>query len=102
MAEEMTLVAKGRTERGTQNSKRSRRKGDIPAVLYGHKEAVHSLTVTHDDIWRVIRHNTRVVDLQLDGKTEKCLVKEIQWDALGKVILHVDFNRVSVDERIRV
>jgi large subunit ribosomal protein L25 len=109
MAEVMTLDAEVRTVHGTQNAKRIRR-GDVrknvppkvPGVIYGHKEKVISLNVNSEDLWRIVRHNARVVDLKLDGKTEKCLIKELQWDALGKEILHVDFNRVSVDERIRV
>ena len=109
MAEVIDLQAEVRTEHGSQSAKRIRR-GDvrknvppkIPGILYGHKEEVVALTVTHDDLWRAVRHNVRVVDLKIKGKTEKCLIKELQWDALGKDILHVDFNRVSVDERIRV
>jgi large subunit ribosomal protein L25 len=102
MAEEITLVAKAREGHGSQLARKLRRAGHVPAVVYGHKEAVVSLTVEKDDLWRVIRHNVRVVNLQLDGKTESCLIKEIQWDSLGKDVLHVDFNRVSKDERIKV
>jgi large subunit ribosomal protein L25 len=43
-----------------------------------------------------------VVDLQTDGKTEKALIKEVQWDHLGKEVLHVDFARVAADERVVV
>lgn len=109
MAEVMDLQAEVRTAHGSQSAKRIRR-GDarknippkIPGILYGHKEEVIPLTVIHEDLWRIVRHNARVVDLKIKGKTEKCLIKELQWDAIGKEILHVDFNRVSVDERIRV
>ncbi len=109
MAEVLVLNAEVRTAHGKQHVRRIRR-GDarknvppkVPGIIYGHKEKVVSLTVTSEDLWRVVRHNARVVDLKLDGKTEKVLIKELQWDALGKEILHVDFNRVSVDERIRV
>jgi large subunit ribosomal protein L25 len=53
-------------------------------------------------VTRKRRHGTRVVDLKESGKLEKALIREVQWDHLGKDVLHVDFTRVSADERIRV
>jgi large subunit ribosomal protein L25 len=102
MAEAAKLEAKPRAEKGSRAMSRLRRHGRVPGVVYGHKEDVLSVTVDHDDMAAVIRHGQRVVDLLLDGKSEKCLVKEVQWDAIGRDVLHVDFARVSLDERIRV
>src|SRR4051794_28578861 len=102
MAETTTLQAQPRTEHGSQAARRIRRQGRIPAVVYGHKEAVTQVTVSHDDMWRVIRASARILTLAVDGKTDNCLVQEVQWDALGKEIQHVDFKRVSADERIHV
>jgi large subunit ribosomal protein L25 len=96
------LKATPRTEVGSQQVRRLRRAGHIPAVVYGHKEAVLNIKVTHDDMWRIIRHGSRIVELELNGKSEKCLVREVQWDVFGKEIEHVDFNRVSADERIHI
>jgi len=50
----------------------------------------------------LVRHGVRVVDLQLAGAKDKALIRELQWDHLGKEILHVDFARVSEEERIEV
>jgi len=97
-----TLKADKRSEAGKRRVRRMRQSGLVPAVVYGHKEATIPVQVGHDDFWAMLRHNTRVVDLQLDGKLEKCLIKSIQWDVLGKEVVHVDFTRVSADERIRV
>lgn len=102
MAESTTLAAQQRTERGSRAAGRLRRERHVPAIIYGHKQDAVALTIEEDAIRTVIRHGIRVVDLQLGGKTEKCLIREVQWDALGKDVLHVDFNRVSADERIRV
>jgi large subunit ribosomal protein L25 len=100
MAETVLLVAQPRQEHGSRHSRRLRKQGLIPAVLYGHKEVVLSLALPHDDLYKAIRHGTRVVDLQAGGKTEKALIREVQWDHLGHELLHVDFARVSADERI--
>ncbi len=102
MAESTILAAQQRTERGSRAAGRLRREGHVPAIIYGHKQDAVALTIEEDAIRTVIRHGVRVVDLQFGGKTEKCLIREVQWDALGKDVLHVDFNRVSADERIRV
>src|SRR5262249_32296375 len=74
----------------------------VPAVLYGHKEETLSLSLPLEDLVKAIRHGARVVDLQANGNTEKALIREVQWDHLGKDVLHVDFARVAADERIVV
>src|SRR5262249_35264078 len=72
----------------------------VPCVIYGHKEATVSLALKLDEVEKVIRQRIRVVDLQTDGKQEKALIRELQWDHLGKHLLHIDFARVSRDERV--
>src|SRR5205814_2926165 len=49
-----------------------------------------------------LEHGVHVFDLALDGKSEKVLVKEVQYDHLGLEVLHVDFARVSLDEKVEV
>lgn len=100
MAESVVLVVEKRDGKGSRLADRIRKQGKVPAVLYGHKEATLSVSVPHDALMAAIRHNTRVVDLSLEGKTEKAQIAELQWDTFGKDVLHVDFKRVSADERI--
>jgi large subunit ribosomal protein L25 len=102
MAEAMSLAAQPRTGRGSQAARKLRRDGRVPAVVYGHKEDTVSVSLSLEDFGNVIRHGARVVDLRVDGKTEKALIREIQWDHLGKHVLHVDFARVAADERVVV
>jgi len=102
MADFLAVQATRRTERGSRAARRLRRAGMLPGVVYGHKEETLSLCVPTQAMQQAIRQGTRVVDLQLGGKAEKCLIREIQWDSLGREMVHVDFTRVSVDERIKV
>jgi large subunit ribosomal protein L25 len=102
MAESMVFVGEPRQPKGSGEARRLRRKGLVPAVIYGHKEATLSLSLPQAELVHAIRHGVRVVDLRAGGKEEKALIKEVQWDHLGKELLHVDFARVSVDERITV
>jgi large subunit ribosomal protein L25 len=102
MADSVTLDAQKREGSGTRAAERLRKQGRIPAVVYGHKEATVSLSVGREDLLSALRHGARVVDLKTDGSAETALIREVQWDHLGKEVLHVDFARVSKDERIHV
>src|SRR5262245_34777759 len=102
MADSVVLETKPRTERGTRNARRLRKKGVIPAVVYGHKEATLAIALAAEDLEKAIRHGVRVLDLKTDGNLQKALISEVQWDHLGKEILHVDLTRVAADERITV
>jgi large subunit ribosomal protein L25 len=98
----VALTAQPRQGRGSRQAKRLRKQGLVPAVLYGHKEETLSLALPLDVFEAAVRHGARVVDLTAGGKTEKALIREVQWDHLGKEVLHVDFTRVAADERIHV
>ena len=96
------VTAKQRKELGSRANKRLRDAGFVPGVVYGHKEAVIPVTLQKKEITTHIGHGAHVFDLALDGKSEKVLVKEVQYDHLGLEILHVDFARVSLDEKVEV
>ncbi len=102
MAESVLLESKPREGRGTHAARRMRREGLIPAVVYGHKEKVLSISLVKDDLMKALRHGARVVDLRADGKEEKALIRDVQYDHLGQEVLHIDFARVSADERITI
>jgi large subunit ribosomal protein L25 len=102
MAESQVLETQPRTTQGSRAARKLRKQGRIPAVIYGHKEATVAVTLSGEDLEKAIRQGTRVVDLKTSAKLEKALIREVQWDHLGKDVLHVDFTRVSADERIRV
>jgi large subunit ribosomal protein L25 len=102
MAETVRLKTETRPERGTRLARRMRRTGKVPAVLYGHKQETVALTVSGEETAWAIRHGARVVDLAVGDTVESALIAEVQWDHLGKELLHIDFQRVSRDERIKI
>jgi len=102
MADAATLAAKPRQDTGKRRMRRLRKSGQVPGVMYGHKEQTLPLTVAAEDLAALIRHGQRVVDVQLGGKVQKCLIREIQWDVFGRELLHLDLTRVSADEKIRI
>ena len=96
------VPAQNRTELGSRAMKRLRDKGMVPAVIYGHKQAVLPITINRKEIHNHIARGAHVFELDVAGKPETVLVKEAQYDYLGSVLLHVDFTRVSLDEKVEV
>src|SRR5882724_12168340 len=102
MAQTAQITAKPRSELGSRANKRLRDAGMLPGVIYGHKEAVVPITLPRKEVVNHLSHGAHLFDLALDGKSEKVLVKEVQYDHLGISVIHVDFARVSLDERVEV
>jgi large subunit ribosomal protein L25 len=102
MAQSAQITAKSRSELGSRANKRLRDAGFVPGVIYGHKEAVVPVTLPRKELANHLSHGAHLFDLALDGKSEKVLVKEVQFDHLGQDVIHVDFARVSLDEKVEV
>jgi len=102
MAESVVLVAQERREHGTRAARRLRRSGSVPGVVYGHQEATVAIAVSGDELSRAIRHGARIIDLKQGEAVQRALIKELQWDPLGHDILHVDFTRISKDEKLEL
>jgi len=100
MAEFSLLKTHPRDQFGTANSRRLRKGGFVPGVIYGHKEEVVRVQVSRDELDKIVRKGAHIVDVEYNGKTEKARLRELQWDHLGKEVLHIDLMRVSKDERI--
>src|SRR3954469_7353744 len=96
------VTIKPREALGSRANKRLRDAGFVPGVIYGHKEAVVPVTLPKKEVTNHLNHGQHLFDLALDGKSEKVLVKEVQYDHLGIDVIHVDFARVSLDERVEV
>ena len=99
MSDSLEVVTRSAT--GTRESRRLRRQGLVPAILYGHGEACVDLAAKREALDAVIRHGSRVVDLTGAVK-ESALIRELQWDVYGIEPIHVDLLRVSKTERIKV
>ncbi len=91
-----------RTEVGSRKVRPLRKQGLIPGVIYGHGEEVLSVTLNEHDVDLAIHHGERLLELDLEGKKENVLIKDVQYDTFGQHVLHVDLTRVSLDERVEV
>jgi len=96
------VTAQPRTQLGSRANKRLRDTGMLPGVIYGHKEAVVPVTLPRKEVVIHLNRGAHLFKLALDGKDEQVLVKEVQYDHLGSEVIHIDFARVSLDEKVEL
>ncbi len=103
MSEEL-IVAEARTEFGKGAARRIRRDKKVPAVIYGHgNDPIHVTLPAHDTLM-AIRHGgaNAVLNIEVDGKVQLALTKQIQADPLKGFLEHVDFVAVKKGEKVTV
>jgi large subunit ribosomal protein L25 len=102
MAETLCLKAEVREGVGKKSAAKLRRLGRVPAIIYGHKEKPVAITLDTHNFVEGLHHGHRLMEVQIDKKKETVFVKDLQYDYLGKNIIHADLVRVDVTETIKV
>ncbi len=102
MEKAQKLKAEVRQRRGSKDSAGLRKQGRVPAVVYGHKKEPVAISLDARAFLEELRKGRRLMDIQVGDEAEKMLIKDVQYDHLGKEIIHVDFMRVDVTEMVRV
>ncbi len=97
-----TLKIEARQALGKRKLKSLRTTGSVPGVLYGHGQETAHISFNGKEFSALLKHGARVIDLANGKDVEKAVIRDVQFDHLGLEILHVDFSRVSADERIKV
>jgi large subunit ribosomal protein L25 len=104
MADKFQLTANARTESGTGVSRRLRRAGLIPAVIYGAGKNPEWISLSHKDISHALNHEafySHILTIQVDGgKSEKVVLKDLLRHPFKRQILHADFLRVNASEKL--
>jgi large subunit ribosomal protein L25 len=98
-----TLEVDDRTERGTRATKRLRREGFVPGVVYGGtgQENATPFKVNARTLRTVLVDGSALIDLKVDGKTLPVIVKDRQLDPVRDELLHIDLLEVRLDEKIQ-
>lgn len=100
-----SLNATLRSESGKGAARALRRAGSVPAVIYGHKREPMSLSIQTRELERLldkIAAETTVVELSIDGKVSRTLIREIQKHPFKRQLVHVDFQELVAGEMITV
>lgn len=105
MATTHEIKAVSRKDEGKGASRRLRHSGFVPAVVYGAGSAPESIQIEHNTILLAAKHEwffSSVLDLNVDGKVQKVLVRDWQKHPFKLQMLHMDFLRVDENAAIRI
>jgi large subunit ribosomal protein L25 len=102
MEKTLQLVAKIREHTGSKTAAKERKQGRIPAIVYGHKQEPVAISLDAHNLVEGLHHGHRLMDVLIGKKSQKMLVKDLQYDHLGKDIIHVDLVRVDITETVKV
>lgn len=95
MTEDFRLSATPRELLGTANTRRLRNAGQVPGNLYGFRKESVNLTMSAEDVEKMVTNGSRVVDVEIGGTVEKAEIMELQWDVFSTHVKHVDMKRVD-------
>lgn len=105
MSNVFEFVAESRGRAGSTAARSVRRQGKVPAVIYGGHAEPKMLMLSHNEVVKHLEHEavySHVLDVRIDGKTEKAVLKGVQRHPAKVQVLHLDFMRVSMSEAIKV
>jgi len=105
MSVSFTVKATRRDDLGKGASRRLRREGNVPAVLYGGDAEPIALTIAHKDLWHNLENEafySHILDIEIDGKTEKAILRDLQRHPYKPIIMHADFQRVGANDLLHV
>jgi large subunit ribosomal protein L25 len=77
----------------------------VPGVLYGGKDAARSIEVEHNPLFHALRRekfHSSILDMELDGKNERVLLRSFQMHPYKPLVLHIDFQRVAEDQKVHM
>ncbi len=102
---QIEVIAAKRDVQGTGASRRLRRTGKVPGVIYGEGKDALAIELDHKDLMINLRKeafHSSVLSLNIDGAKENALLRDVQVHPYKPLILHVDFQRVSADHKIHL
>ena len=101
----ISLKATTRSVQGTGASRRLRRADKVPGIIYGGSKDATVIELDHNDIYHKLRleaFHASILDMELDGKAEQVLLRDVQMHAWKQNVLHVDFQRVDPAKKIHM
>ena len=100
----MQFTAFERSKQGTGASRRLRNTGRTPAIVFGGTTAPAVVELDHNSLWFALKKesfHSALLDMELNGNTEKVVLRNVQYHPFKPLVLHVDFQRVDETTRVR-
>jgi large subunit ribosomal protein L25 len=102
MSDDNKLVAEVRAQFGKGAARKIRAVGKVPAVIYGHGTEPQHITLPAHQLGLILRKANAVLDLDIEGKSELALVKDVQKDPVRQIIEHIDLIIVKKGEKVTI
>lgn len=105
MAEAFALIAQSREDQGKAASRRLRREGKVPAIIYGAGRPPRALSFDHNKVLRQLENESfysSVLNIKVGEKSQAAILKDLQRHPAKNLILHLDLQRIVDDEAIRM
>jgi large subunit ribosomal protein L25 len=99
----MKVVAFKREKQGTGASRRLRKAGQTPAIIYGGTATPELISLDGNAMWHALKKeafHSSILDLEIDGQTQQVLLRDFQMHAFKQLVLHADFQRVDANQKI--
>jgi len=101
----MKVIAFPRKEQGSGASRRLRNAGQTPAIIYGGTAEPVAIALDHNALFHALKKeafHSSILDMEIEGKVEKVLLRDFQMHAFKQLVLHADFQRVDQNKKIHV
>jgi large subunit ribosomal protein L25 len=101
----MKVVAFPRKEQGSGASRRLRNAGQTPGIIYGGSTPPVAIALDHNALYHALKKeafHSSILDMEIEGKVEKVLLRDFQVHAYKQLVLHADFQRVDAKQKIHV
>jgi large subunit ribosomal protein L25 len=101
----MKVIAFPRKEQGSGASRRLRNAGQTPAIIYGGTTDPVTIALDHNALYHALKKeafHSSILDMEIEGKVEKVLLRDFQMHAYKQLVLHADFQRVDPKQKIHV
>jgi large subunit ribosomal protein L25 len=98
-----TFAATKREAQGTGASRRLRRAGSIPGIIYGSGKPAINVTMDHNELFHLLRNekfHSSVVTADVEGSKEAVILRSTQWHPFRQIVLHLDFQRVDANQKL--
>jgi large subunit ribosomal protein L25 len=99
----MKVVAFERSLQGTGASRRLRNSGKTPGIVYGADKDVQLVELDHNALWHALKKevfHSSILDLEVGGKPQQVLLRDVQYHPFKQMVLHVDFQRVDSKKKL--
>ena len=101
---QIEFKATKRVDQGTGASRRLRRAGQIPGIIYGSGEA-QTIALDHNELYHLLRKeafHASILTIDVDGAKQPVLLRDTQWHPFRQQVLHLDFQRVDASQKIHL